>query len=170
MSKTHLQKDYFSDMLGIGLEKFLNGEHAINQSLCIIQSIHAKHILDIIAQRFWRLFRHVLESLEWNSNWQRPNSHSPTSMLGQEAFSIDTTSKPSLHAVNEVEAVILNVKPDQIAAQNALKNHVDPWEDLDNVPRGERNVQEETNFAAQVLLVSHLSERATNICHQKSLL
>lgn len=48
------------------------------------------------------------------------------------------------------------MEPDNVAGENSLQDDVLPWEDLDHVPRGERDVKEEANLAAETFSVANL--------------
>jgi hypothetical protein len=80
-------------------------------------------------------------------------------MLYQQAGPVHPAPQTALTAVDEVDAVVLNVKAHEVTAEDALEDDVAPGEDLDHVPGGEGDVEEEAELAGQPFLFCHLADR-----------
>ena len=99
-----------------------------------------------------------MESLVRNADGERPDPDRSASVLHQLAHPVHAAAQASGTAVDEVDAVVLNVKTNEVTAEDALQNQVVPREDLDHVPRWKRNVQKEPDLAENVFLLCNLSD------------
>ena len=95
----------------------------------------------------WRLLGQLLEPLEWNADWEGPDPDGPPAVLHQQPHPVNPAAQPALTTVNKVDAVVVDVKADQVAAEDALEDEVVPGEDFDHVPGGEGNVKEVADLA-----------------------
>ena len=76
----------------------------------------------------------------------------PAAVLHQHVGPVHATAQAPLGTVQEVEAVVLGVEADHVAAKHALEYLVRPGEDPHNIPRWEGNVEEEAHLDTDLLL------------------
>ena len=79
-------------------------------------------------------------------------------MLHQQVLTVDPAAEAPLAAVDEVQAVVLNVKTDHVATEHSLEDLVRPWEQSEYVPRWEWDVEEEAQLKPQILVLGRLSD------------
>ena len=79
-------------------------------------------------------------------------------MLHQHVGPVHAAAEAPLGAVEEVEAVVLSMEPDHVAAQHPLQDLVRPGEDPHDVPRGEGDVEEKAHLDADFLLDAGVSD------------
>ena len=100
----------------------------------------------------------LLEPLVGNTDGERSHPDCPAAVLHQHGRSVHPAAQTSPAAVDEVDAIVLDVKTDEVTAQDALEDEVVPGEYLDHVPGREGNVEEESNLARNVLLLRYRSD------------
>ena len=83
----------------------------------------------------------------------------PAAVLHQHVGPVHAAAQTPLGAVQEVEAVVLGVEPDHVTAQHALEYLVRPGEDPHDVPRWERDMEEEAHLDADFLLHAGVPDR-----------
>ena len=104
------------------------------------------------------LLGHLLESLVRNTDGERPHPDRPAAVLHQLSQSVHAASQAPGAAVNEVDAVVLDVKTNEVTAKDALKDQIVPREYLDHVPGWKWNVQKETDLAKNIFLLCNLPD------------
>ena len=96
-----------------------------------------------------------MEPLVGNTDGERPHPHRPAAVLHQHGQPVHPAAQTAAAAVDEVDAIVLDMETDQVTAEDALEDEVVPGEDPDDVPGGERNVQEEADLAGNLPLLCH---------------
>ena len=99
----------------------------------------------------------LLEILEWNTDGQRADPDRPPAVLHQQAGPVHAAAQPALATVYKIDAIVLNVKADEVTAEDALEEEVAPGEYLHHVPAREGDVEEEAELAGEPLLLRHLA-------------
>ena len=139
-------------------EQLFKGQHPLGQAFCVVQAVNTEDALLLVLRHkcVGHFFGHVLKPFKRNADGQISDTNCSTSMFSQKCLAINAATKAALAAVDEIQAVVLDVETHEVAAKDALEDHVKPGEDLDNVPWREWNVQEEADLAAQVFFIGNL--------------
>ena len=76
-------------------------------------------------------------------------------MFHQHPHPVHPAPEAPLAAVDEVDAIVLDLETDEVTAQDALEDEVVPGEYPDDVPGGEGDVKEEADLAGDLLLLRY---------------
>lgn len=135
----------------------LKGLQPVDQTFCVVETIDAQDDLVLGLNDLLGFGGQFNEAIEWNSDWKRADSNRATAVFNEKILAVDTTAEIALAAVDKVQAVVANVEADHVAAEHALKDFVGPREEAEDVPRRERNVQEERKLELEIFLFCELA-------------
>jgi hypothetical protein len=79
-------------------------------------------------------------------------------LLGRASLTLHTAPDPPAAALEEVDAVVLDVESHKVTAEHALEDVVAPGEDAHDVPGGEGDVQEESHPDLQLFLNARIPD------------
>ena len=96
-----------------------------------------------------------MEPLVGNTDGERSHPDRPAAVLHQHGRSVHPAAQTSPAAVDEVDAIVLDLETDEVTAQDALEDEVVPGEYPDDVPGGEGDVKEEADLAGDLILLRH---------------
>jgi hypothetical protein len=153
----NLQQAHFATMLWMFLEQHFERLQPMHQTLGVVQPIDAQDDLHLCVQHFLCDFCQLHEPVKRNTNRQWTNTNRSATVFDQQVLAVHTTAQVTLATVDEIQAIVTYVEPNQIAGQHSLQNFVGPGKQAENVPRWERNVQEKGQLTLESFLLGHFT-------------
>lgn len=140
------------------LEENFKSFQAVDEAFRVVQPVNAENHLVLRLDDLLGRLGQLDESIEGNSDRQRTDTNGTSTMLNQKILPVHATAQVALAAVDEVQAVVADVKSDHVAGEHALKYLVGPRKQAEDVPGWERDVQEESQLEREVLLLGQLAD------------
>lgn len=102
-------------MLGVFLQQHFEGFQPINKALRVIEPVDAEDNLLIRMHDFRCGLRQRDEPVERYTDRQRSYPHRSTAVFDQQVLTVHSAAETSLAAIDEVQAVILNMETHHVA-------------------------------------------------------
>lgn len=103
------------------LQKCFERSQSMNQSFGVVQPVNTEHDLLVRRDQLGRFVCHLQETVVRDADGQGSNAHGSTSVLHQQAFTIDPAAEPPLTTFHEVQTVVFDVETDHVTTCKCRK-------------------------------------------------
>ncbi|RNA22682.1 hypothetical protein BpHYR1_044414 [Brachionus plicatilis] len=132
--------------------------HSLNNSLGVVEPVHAKYHFFLEIKRLGRDSGIFLKPIVWNADGQCSHHTGLVAIFNDHLFAVNAGAKNVKTTLDKVTGISVCVKSDQVAAQQSEQNFICPRVQTENVPRRKWYVQKKGQLTCNVRLVQQISQ------------